>query len=350
MNYKIRQDFFGQREAGLGKVTLVETPKTAIVVHNTTGTASAAANVNYFRTGGNNTSAHVVIDEDEVIEILPFKYRAHHAGSWNPWTIGIEIARSGDRETDRYDRAEAIAIDYMVTILIEQGWKPNAERIKFHRHALATSCPERIPSNREAAFIELVAKRYAERTGGAAPKPVAPVAPKPVAPKPVLKSNAVIVKEVLQGAWGNGEDRKNRLTNAGYDYSAIMAIINKGEKPAPVKPVLKSNSAIAKEVLDGKWGNGDARKSALTKAGYDYSAIQAIINGAAPAKPVAPKPKPIKKGDKVKVLNAVQYNGQPFYVGRSSYDVIEVGTGGRVVIGVGSSITAAVNVNNLQKL
>ena len=40
----------------------------------------------------------------------------------------------------------------------------------------------------------------------------------------------------------------------------------------------KSNVEIAKEVIAGKWGNGDARKKALTKAGYDYEAIQKKVN------------------------------------------------------------------------
>lgn len=35
---------------------------------------------------------------------------------------------------------------------------------------------------------------------------------------------------------------------------------------------------IARQVLTGKWGNGQERKDALTCAGYDYKAIQAIVN------------------------------------------------------------------------
>lgn len=45
--------------------------------------------------------------------------------------------------------------------------------------------------------------------------------------------------------------------------------------PTPSK---KSNEEIANEVINGQWGNGDARKNALAKAGYDYNAIQAIVN------------------------------------------------------------------------
>ena len=42
--------------------------------------------------------------------------------------------------------------------------------------------------------------------------------------------------------------------------------------------VKKSNKEIAKEVVAGKWGNGNARKTALTKAGYDYKTIQTLVN------------------------------------------------------------------------
>lgn len=50
------------------------------------------------------------------------------------------------------------------------------------------------------------------------------------------------------------------------------------QQPAAVKPVLKSDSTIADEVIAGKWGNGDARYKALTDAGYNYATIQAIVN------------------------------------------------------------------------
>ena len=40
----------------------------------------------------------------------------------------------------------------------------------------------------------------------------------------------------------------------------------------------KTNEEIAKEVLAGKWGNGAERKNKLTKAGYNYATIQAIVN------------------------------------------------------------------------
>ena len=48
--------------------------------------------------------------------------------------------------------------------------------------------------------------------------------------------------------------------------------------PAPLSSGGKSIDAIAQEVLTGAWGNGDDRRSRLTAAGYDYTEVQAKIN------------------------------------------------------------------------
>lgn len=45
-------------------------------------------------------------------------------------------------------------------------------------------------------------------------------------PQPSIKSNEELANEVIAGKWGNGEDRKNRLTQAGYDYYAVQSIVN----------------------------------------------------------------------------------------------------------------------------
>ncbi|MBO7183061.1 MAG: hypothetical protein J6V49_02900 [Bacteroidales bacterium] len=40
----------------------------------------------------------------------------------------------------------------------------------------------------------------------------------------------------------------------------------------------KTNYQIAAEVIEGKWGNGMERYELLTKAGYSYDAVQSIVN------------------------------------------------------------------------
>lgn len=60
----------------------------------------------------------------------------------------------------------------------------------------------------------------------------------------------------------------------------LNRIVSKGEKwfMTPVENKKKSITEIAKEVISGKWGNGEERKKKLTAAGYDYKAVQNKVN------------------------------------------------------------------------
>ncbi len=97
------------------------------------------------------------------------------------------------------------------------------------------------------------------------------------------KSNEEVAREVIAGKWGNGADRANRLQAAGYDANVVQAIVNKmlagtytgGTSTAPAR---KSNDQIAQEVINGKWGNGADRANRLRAAGYDVNVIQNIVN------------------------------------------------------------------------
>ena len=63
------------------------------------------------------------------------------------------------------------------------------------------------------------------------------------------------------------------------NYAAVATALTKNTSaPTPTAPKKKSNAEIAKEVLAGKWGNGDARKKKLEAAGYNYQAIQNEVN------------------------------------------------------------------------
>ena len=58
----------------------------------------------------------------------------------------------------------------------------------------------------------------------------------------------------------------------------------------PRKNNNKSYEEIAKEVIDGLWGNGDERKSRIEAAGYNYAEVQSRVNAllSSSAKPTVP--------------------------------------------------------------
>ncbi|QNN99480.1 endolysin [Streptomyces phage TieDye] len=97
---------------------------------------------------------------------------------------------------------------------------------------------------------------------------------------PVKKTVSQIANEIIEGrgGWGNGSDRVNRLKKAGYNPTQVQAEVNRLLTPkGETKPKL-TISQVATQVIRGDWGNGSERKSRLTKAGYNYAAVQAEVN------------------------------------------------------------------------
>lgn len=86
---------------------------------------------------------------------------------------------------------------------------------------------------------------------------------------------SAVARDVIAGKYGNGDARRKALEAKGYNYSAVQAEVNR---------ILKGTASsydvtkIARDVIAGKYGNGDARKKALQAKGYDYSAVQAEVN------------------------------------------------------------------------
>lgn len=64
-------------------------------------------------------------------------------------------------------------------------------------------------------------------------------------------------------------------SNKGY---SVFDESGKKVYPADAPGTKKSIDAIAREVISGDWGNGDERKKKLTDAGYDYSTVQKKVN------------------------------------------------------------------------
>lgn len=95
---------------------------------------------------------------------------------------------------------------------------------------------------------------------------------------PARKSLDQLVDEVIAGHWGNNPSRGQRLTAAGYSASAVRDAVNArlgGNRPVVVRP---SVSALADEVIRGQWGTGAERRRRLTAAGHNYEAVRAEVN------------------------------------------------------------------------
>ena len=110
---------------------------------------------------------------------------------------------------------------------------------------------------------------------------VNPAIGKVVAPTPTpsaKKSVDELAKEVIRGEWGNGDERYNRLTNAGYNYNEVQAKVNEllnSNKPTPAPTPSVDILDLVRKTIRGDFGNGEARRKAL---GSNYDEVQRQVN------------------------------------------------------------------------
>lgn len=98
-------------------------------------------------------------------------------------------------------------------------------------------------------------------------------------------SDAFITKvgniyKVQTGAFNiktNADTQLDKVKKAGFK-DAFVTTIGGGAVVTQTTSAKKSVEEVAKEVIAGKWGVGAERKTALEKAGYNYSAVQAEVN------------------------------------------------------------------------
>lgn len=139
-----------------------------IVVHNTAGTASAREEAAAMIASAAATSFHVVIDEAEAVECIPFARNAWHAGDGaagyaNRHLIGVEIARSMDTASDRFEQAEANAALYIAHVCRQYGW--TSAQLHQHNWYSSTACPHRTKTHWQT-FLKQVDECIAELERG----------------------------------------------------------------------------------------------------------------------------------------------------------------------------------------
>lgn len=186
----------------------------------------------------------------------------------DPWPVSdesieaiIQICLDHEKQSSRNGFAKNI-----------RGTNQKEFFIGWHSQYKSTACPGPHILSKIDYMVAEMNKRKAGNTPSPAPTPVP--APAPEAPRPTSKSIADLAQEVLDGKHGNGDARVKSL---GANYAAVQAEVNRrlSGKPAAPKPVGKTISQLAQEVIDGKHGNGDDRVKSL---GSNYAAVQARVN------------------------------------------------------------------------
>ena len=96
-------------------------------------------------------------------------------------------------------------------------------------------------------------------------------------PQTTQKSIEELANEVIQGKWGNGEARKSMLISVGYNYQEVQNKVNE-KLGVKTQSNRKSIDEVAKEVIQGKYGNQPERQKRLESEGYNYREVQNRVN------------------------------------------------------------------------
>lgn len=243
-----------------------------IVIHNTDNTAKTADAKAHATAQHNGNfkgySAHVFVDDKSAYQALPYNRGAWHIGVNyggklfgivnNRNSIGIEMCMNVGYN---YEKALRNTVDVCKQLM--KKYNIPVSRVVQHYDVCAKNCPSVIRAKRDwSRFKQLIAQ---ENVTAPTTTPTATVDKYYRVRKSWKDSKSQI------GAYKSLENAKNNCktgyTVFDWNGKVVYSITTK-----------KNIAQVAKEVINGDWGNGQARKEKLEAAGYNYVEVQKQVN------------------------------------------------------------------------
>lgn len=273
-----------------------------VVIHNDAGSMTPEQYVNWLQYRDKALGiAHYYCNRNTIARVVDTFNMGYHTGDWwsNCRSIGYEVCESMKVSDEEFLANEDMTLMQATEDLIYYGLPINTQTVRLHHEFVPTTCPHRsmeLHGNSTESVKEYFVNRmrYFATLGNTVDEMLGQVSEAPsvqetsspakasVDTSAQGKSNETVANEVLQGLWGNGQERFDNLTNAGYDADQIQDLVNRmfsGESASD--STVSGNTdidSVAQEVLQGLWGNGQERYDSLTNAGYDAEAVQDRVN------------------------------------------------------------------------
>lgn len=270
-----------------------------VVIHNDAGSMTPEQYVNWLVNRDKSLGiAHYYCNRNTIARVIDTFNIGYHTGDWwsNCRSIGYEVCESMKVSDEEFLQNEDMTLMQATEDLIYYGLPINTQTVRLHHEFVPTTCPHRsmeLHGNSTESVKEYFVSRmrYFATLGNTVDEMLGQVSESPTIQETVTttkssvntsdqgKSNETVAQEVLQGLWGNGQERFNNLTNAGYDADYIQDLVNSmlsGDSTGNSTSTDIDN--VAQEVLQGLWGNGQERFDNLTSAGYDAQEVQDRVN------------------------------------------------------------------------
>ena len=208
---------------------------------------------------------HFYVDDVCAWQCLPLDLSGWHAtdgsGDGNRKTISIECIMNGSGDANDTNAEENCA--KLVAYLLDK-FKLKDTAIYSHNHWYSKKyCPAYILPHWNDFKKKVISYRNKNTAIEGNSKP----------------SNSVKALYRVRVSWDNAKSQIgafSSLENAKKACKTGYFVFDANGKV--IYPVKKSVDEIAREVIQGKWGNGTDRKNRLEKAGYNYNEVQKKVN------------------------------------------------------------------------
>ena len=262
-----------------------------VVIHNDAGRMKPQRYIPFLRNRNKALGiAHFYCNRDTIVQVVPIENIGYHTGDWwsNCRSVGYEVCESLSVSDEEFLLNEDMTLLKAAADLVEAGLPISRETVRLHHEFVPTSCPHRsmelhggTTESVRAYFIERM--QYFASLGNNLVEILHKYFPeeefrmKTWERYEVFNDDNEVVRQVIRGEWGVGQERMKQLTDAGYDAERIQEKVNLALQESQINDI-KTTDTLAYEVIQGDWGNGEERKERLEAAGYDYDAVQQRVN------------------------------------------------------------------------
>ena len=262
-----------------------------VVIHNDAGRMKPQRYISFLRNRDKALGiAHFYCNRDTIFQVVPIENIGYHTGDWwsNCRSVGYEVCESISASDEEFLQNEDVTLLKAAADLVEAGMPISRETVRLHHEFVPTDCPHRsmelhggTTESVRSYFIERM--QYFASLGNNLAEILHKYFPeeefrmKTWERYEVFNDDNEVVRQVMRGEWGVGQERIQQLTDAGYDAERIQEKVNLALQGSQINDI-KTTDTLAYEVIQGDWGNGEERKERLEAAGYDYDAVQQKVN------------------------------------------------------------------------
>lgn len=230
-----------------------------VVIHNDAGSMTPDEYVDWLSQREKALGiAHYYCDRECIARVIDTGMIGYHTGDWwsNCRSIGYEVCESLSASDEEFLQNEDITLAQATEDLLAYGLPITTETVRLHHEFVPTTCPHRSLAL-HGGTTESVKEYFVNRMQ-------------------FFASLGSTVDEILE-AIGQQDSAGGAFVETS---SSIATTVQQDAEPDENVPVMAEDLLvqIAKEVIEGDWGNGEERRERLESAGYDYESVQEKVN------------------------------------------------------------------------